>query len=81
LSPDAGGASLVANPPEMAAKSLDLNKALIFFGYFFASRQKSDDDKCWHKLLIIKKNSPSGSANGRRGLRTARDSKYIKDLW
>jgi hypothetical protein len=45
LSPDAGGASLVANPPEMAAKSLDLNKALIFFGYFFASRQKSNDVK------------------------------------
>jgi len=29
----------------MAAKSLDLNKALIFFGYFFASRQKSNDAK------------------------------------
>jgi hypothetical protein len=38
--PDAGGASLVANPPEMVAKSLDLKTALIFFGYFFASRQK-----------------------------------------
>jgi hypothetical protein len=34
-----------ACPPEMAAKSLDLNKALIFFGYFFASRQKSNDVK------------------------------------
>jgi hypothetical protein len=45
LSPDEGGASLVANPPEMAAKSLDLNEALIFFGYFFASRQKSNDAK------------------------------------
>jgi hypothetical protein len=38
-----------ACPPEMAAKSLDLNKALIFFGYFFASRQKSNDAKINYK--------------------------------
>jgi hypothetical protein len=37
----------------MAAKSLDLNKALIFFGYFFASRQKSNDAKINIKQLII----------------------------
>jgi hypothetical protein len=36
----------------MAAKSLDLNKALIFFGYFFASRQKSDNAKIKFKSLI-----------------------------
>jgi hypothetical protein len=30
LSPDAGGASLGANPTERAAKSQDLNTALIF---------------------------------------------------
>jgi hypothetical protein len=40
-------------PPEMAAKSLDLNTALIFFGYFFASRQKSNDAKINFKSLII----------------------------
>jgi hypothetical protein len=33
----------------MAAKSLDLNSALIFFGYFFASRQKSNDAKKEYK--------------------------------
>jgi hypothetical protein len=44
---------LVANPPEMAAKSLDLNTALIFFGYFFASRQKSNDANIKRKLFII----------------------------
>jgi len=38
-----------ACPPEMAAKSLDLNSALIFFGYFFASRQKSNDAKKEYK--------------------------------
>jgi hypothetical protein len=53
LSPDAGGASLVANPPEMAAKSLDLNRALTFFGYFFVSRQKSNDAKIKYKSFII----------------------------
>jgi hypothetical protein len=42
-----------ACPPEMAAKSLDLNKALIFFSYFFASRQKSNDAKINYKSFII----------------------------
>jgi hypothetical protein len=43
--PDFVPLEAVESPPEMAAKSLDLNTALIFFGNFFASRQKSNDAK------------------------------------
>jgi hypothetical protein len=38
LSPDAGGASLGANPTERAAKPQDLNTALIFWSFFIKEK-------------------------------------------
>jgi hypothetical protein len=38
LSPDAGGASLGANPTGRAAKSQDLNRALIFWSFFIKEK-------------------------------------------
>jgi hypothetical protein len=40
LSPDEGGASLGANPPERAAKSQDLHTALIFWFFFIKEKEQ-----------------------------------------
>jgi hypothetical protein len=54
LSPDAGGASLGANPTERVAKSQDLNTALIF-GPFHQGKGQYSTIPCRKNDYFIKK--------------------------
>jgi hypothetical protein len=54
LSPDAGGASLGANPTERAAKSQDLNTALIFGPFHQGKRTVQHDFMPKKRLFHLK---------------------------
>jgi hypothetical protein len=60
LSPDAGGASLGANPTERAAKSQDLNTALIF-GPFHQGKGQYSTILCSKTDFFIKKEQKTTS--------------------
>jgi hypothetical protein len=59
LSPDAGGASLGANPTERVAKSQDLNTALIFWSFFIKEKGQYSTILCRKNDYFIKKEQKS----------------------
>jgi hypothetical protein len=59
LSPDAGGASLGANPTPRVAKSQDLNTALIFWSFFIKKKGQYSTILCRKNDYFIKKEQKS----------------------